>query len=71
MVVYPSWLYIESADPEPALASFLPNHSCLRGGGKSRLILLDCCLQALSPDLVVTCAAPVTIGPETRARDMN
>lgn len=71
MVVYPSWLYIEFSDPEPALASFLPNHSCLRGGGKSRLILLDCRLQALSPDLVVTCAAPVTVGPETRARDMS
>lgn len=27
-VIYPSWLYTESADLESALASFLANHSC-------------------------------------------
>lgn len=71
MVIYLSWLYIEFSELEPALASFLPNHSCLRVGGKSRLILWDCCLQALDPDLAVTCSASVRAVLETRARDMS
>lgn len=40
MVIYPSWLYIEFAELELTLASFLPNYSCLRVGQNSRLILL-------------------------------
>lgn len=70
-VIYPSWRYIESTDPDPALASFLPNYGCLHFGGKSRLVLLDHLSLGTCSDLVVTCTVPVMVVLEIRAKDMS